>query len=167
MNILQTFLKSLFFFFEKKKRDFTNFPETSLQTTANFTEISFFFFLKKKKRFYKLPRNLFTKKVLKKFKLALELPWRLFFWKLQKKKRFYKLPVNLFTNYCKLSGNLFFFLTKKKKRFYKLPGNLFTKKVLKKFKLELELPWRLFFWKLRRFIGKLIALFNSNVIFQP
>ena len=47
MNLLQTFLKSLFFSL-KKKRDFTNFPETSLQTTANFTEISFFFFEKKK-----------------------------------------------------------------------------------------------------------------------
>ena len=128
MNILQTFLKSLFFFFEKKKRDFTNFPETSLQTTANFTEISFFFLKKKKKRFYKLPRNLFTKKVLKKFKLALELPWRLFFWKLQKKKRFYKLPVNLFTNYCKLSGNLFFFLTKKKRDFTNFPETSLQKR---------------------------------------
>ena len=166
MNILQTFLKSLFFFFEKKK-EILQTSRKPLYKLLQTLRKSLFFFLKKKKRFYKLPRNLFTKKVLKKFKLALELPWRLFFWKLQKKKRFYKLPVNLFTNYCKLSGNLFFFLTKKKKRFYKLPGNLFTKKVLKKFKLELELPWRLFFWKLRRFIGKLIALFNSNVIFQP
>ena len=30
-KLLQTFRKSLFFFLTKKKRDFTNFPETSLQ----------------------------------------------------------------------------------------------------------------------------------------
>ena len=70
MNILQTFLKSLFFFFEKKKRDFTNFPETSLQTTANFTEISFFFFFKKKKEILQTSQKPLYKKGFKKVQVS-------------------------------------------------------------------------------------------------
>ena len=132
MNILQTFLKSLFFFFEKKKKRFYKLPGNLFTNYCKLYGNLFFFFLKKKKRFYKLPRNLFTKKVLKKFKLALELPWRLFFWKLQKKKRFYKLPVNLFTNYCKLSGNLFFFFDKKKKEILQTSRKPLYKKGFKK-----------------------------------
>ena len=70
MNLLQTFLKSLFFSLKKKKRDFTNFPETSLQTTANFTEISFFKKKKKKKEILQTSQKPLYKKGFKKVQVS-------------------------------------------------------------------------------------------------
>ena len=132
MNLLQTFLKSLFFSL-KKKKEILQTSRKPLYKLLQTLRKSLFFFLKKKKRFYKLPRNLFTKKVLKKFKLALELPWRLFFWKLQKKKEILQTsrkPLHKLLQTFRKS--LFFFWQKKKKEILQTSRKPLYKKGFKK-----------------------------------
>ena len=128
MNLLQTFLKSLFFSL-KKKKEILQTSRKPLYKLLQTLRKSLFFFFKKKKRFYKLPRNLFTKKVLKKFKLALELPWRLFFWKLQKKKEILQTsrkPLHKLLQTFRKS--LFFFDKKKKRDFTNFPETSLQKR---------------------------------------
>ena len=150
----------------KKKKEILQTSRKPLYKLLQTLRKSLFFFLKKKEILQTSQKPLY-KKGFKKVQVSTGTALAFILLETAKKKEILQTSRKPLHKLLQTFRKSLFFFDKKKKRFYKLPGNLFTKKVLKKFKLELELPWRLFFWKLRRFIGKLIALFNSNVIFQP